>query len=155
MPDQPSPRRRFQFRLRTLMIVVTLLAVACGYIGSQEQIVGQRRAWYVEHPCNFSNGARVIACGDKAQSPGLMRRWLGDIANDAIPLPLNSTPDDRRRAIELFPEAVVVLCDNGTWLDAYGFSYLYVPSLMSDNEVQRLRSRLQTAIIIKRDDSAP
>jgi hypothetical protein len=30
--NQPSPRRRFQFRLRTLMIVVTLLAVACGYV---------------------------------------------------------------------------------------------------------------------------
>ncbi len=30
MPDQPSPRRRFQFRLRTLMIVVAALAVYCG-----------------------------------------------------------------------------------------------------------------------------
>jgi hypothetical protein len=30
MADQPSPRRRFQFRLRTLMIGVTLLAVAVG-----------------------------------------------------------------------------------------------------------------------------
>jgi hypothetical protein len=29
MADQPSPRRRFQFRLRTLMIGVTLLAVVC------------------------------------------------------------------------------------------------------------------------------
>jgi hypothetical protein len=29
MPDQPSPRRRFQFRLRTLLIVVTLLAAGC------------------------------------------------------------------------------------------------------------------------------
>jgi hypothetical protein len=27
--DQPSRRRRFQFRLRTLLIAVTLLAVAC------------------------------------------------------------------------------------------------------------------------------
>ena len=27
MAAQPSPRRRFQFRLRTLLIVVTLLAV--------------------------------------------------------------------------------------------------------------------------------
>jgi hypothetical protein len=30
-PPLPSPRRRFQFRLRTLMIGVTLLAVACGF----------------------------------------------------------------------------------------------------------------------------
>jgi hypothetical protein len=30
MADQPAARRRFQFRLRTLMIVVTLLAVNAG-----------------------------------------------------------------------------------------------------------------------------
>jgi hypothetical protein len=30
MADQPSPRRRFQFRLRTLMIGVTLLACRTG-----------------------------------------------------------------------------------------------------------------------------
>jgi hypothetical protein len=29
MTDQPSPRRWFQFRLRTLMIVVTFLAIIC------------------------------------------------------------------------------------------------------------------------------
>jgi hypothetical protein len=29
MADQPPPRRRFQFRLRTLMIGVTLASVAC------------------------------------------------------------------------------------------------------------------------------
>jgi hypothetical protein len=30
---------RFQFRLRTLMIRVTLLAVLCGYVGWQKQFV--------------------------------------------------------------------------------------------------------------------
>ena len=44
MADQPSPRRRFQFRLRTLMIVVTLLAVVCGYVSNQGAIVRQRKA---------------------------------------------------------------------------------------------------------------
>jgi hypothetical protein len=34
----PTPRR-FQFGLRTLMIVVTLLAGACGYVGWQANIV--------------------------------------------------------------------------------------------------------------------
>ena len=29
MPDQPSPRRRFQFRLRTLFVVVAIVAVQC------------------------------------------------------------------------------------------------------------------------------
>jgi hypothetical protein len=43
MPDQPSPRR-FQFRLRTLLIGVTLLAVPCAYIGWQLKIVRERQA---------------------------------------------------------------------------------------------------------------
>jgi hypothetical protein len=30
MADQPSPRRRYQFRLRTLMIVVTVIGVLLG-----------------------------------------------------------------------------------------------------------------------------
>jgi hypothetical protein len=29
MPEQPSPRRRFQFRLRTLLLVVAIAAVIC------------------------------------------------------------------------------------------------------------------------------
>jgi hypothetical protein len=37
--DAPSPRRRFQFRLRTLLIGVTLLAIPCGYVGWQAKIV--------------------------------------------------------------------------------------------------------------------
>jgi hypothetical protein len=44
MSDQPSPRRRIQFRLRTLMVVVTLLAVPCGYVGWQAKIVRERKA---------------------------------------------------------------------------------------------------------------
>jgi hypothetical protein len=35
---------RFQFRLRTLMIVVALLAVLCGYVGWQAKIVRAREA---------------------------------------------------------------------------------------------------------------
>ncbi len=37
-------RPHFQFRLRTLMIAVTLLAVACGYVGSQAKIVRERES---------------------------------------------------------------------------------------------------------------
>ncbi len=44
MPDQPSPRRRFQFRLRTLMIVVAVVAIPCAYVGWQAKIVRERRA---------------------------------------------------------------------------------------------------------------
>ena len=40
----PSAKRRwFQFSMRTLLIVVTLLAVACAYVGWQAKIVRERR----------------------------------------------------------------------------------------------------------------
>ncbi len=40
MADPASPRRRFQFCLRTLMIGATLFAlVPCGYVGWQAKIV--------------------------------------------------------------------------------------------------------------------
>jgi hypothetical protein len=35
MSDQPSPRRRFHFRLRSLFIGVALLAIPCGIVGWQ------------------------------------------------------------------------------------------------------------------------
>ena len=45
MPDQPSLRRRFQFRLRTLMVGVTLFCVIFGgYAGYHLKKVGERRA---------------------------------------------------------------------------------------------------------------
>jgi hypothetical protein len=42
MPDQPSPRRRFQFRLRTLLIGVTLAAVACCVVVDRQQLMRER-----------------------------------------------------------------------------------------------------------------
>ncbi len=42
MTDQPAPRRRFQFRLRTLMIVVTLFCLIGGYVTSQANIATER-----------------------------------------------------------------------------------------------------------------
>jgi hypothetical protein len=38
-------RPRFQFRLRTLFIVLTLLAIPCGYVGWQKKIVADRAAF--------------------------------------------------------------------------------------------------------------
>jgi hypothetical protein len=44
MADQPSPERPFQFRLRTLIIAVTLLAVACACVHFTSQAAQQRAA---------------------------------------------------------------------------------------------------------------
>jgi hypothetical protein len=42
--DSPNRKRRwFQFSLRSLMIVVAVLAVPCAYIGRQAMIVRQRK----------------------------------------------------------------------------------------------------------------
>ena len=49
MVDQPSPRRRFQFRLRTLMIVVTILAVASAYATHEAKVVRERAKWFESH----------------------------------------------------------------------------------------------------------
>ncbi len=50
MADQPPPRRRFQFRLPTLMIGVTLLAIYCGTV-----------AWFLH------DGQRLIRERDDAE----------------------------------------------------------------------------------------
>jgi hypothetical protein len=41
MADQPSPRR-FQFRLRTLLIGVTLTAVACWVVVDRQRLIRER-----------------------------------------------------------------------------------------------------------------
>jgi hypothetical protein len=38
MPEPAPPRRSFQFRLRTLLIGVTLLAIVCGYLAWQRKV---------------------------------------------------------------------------------------------------------------------
>ena len=43
--DPPKRKRRwFQFSLRSLLILVTLLAVVCGYVGRQAEFVRGRQA---------------------------------------------------------------------------------------------------------------
>jgi hypothetical protein len=44
MADYSAPRRRFRFRLRTLLIFVMLLAIPLGWTGCQAKIVRTRRA---------------------------------------------------------------------------------------------------------------
>ncbi len=82
MPDQPSPRRRFQFRLRTLLIVVTLLAVPCAYVGWQAKIVRNRRAMLFDNP-RFGMLSDFVSVGGEPEVSWL-RRYLGDVHPDDI-----------------------------------------------------------------------
>jgi hypothetical protein len=77
MPDQPSPRRRFQFRLRTLMIGVTIAALLCP-VGArivlewQAMLQSQREAddWREYVTRNYGS----VATADPAVRPAII--WL-------------------------------------------------------------------------------
>jgi hypothetical protein len=106
MAEQPAPRRRFQFRLRTLLIGVTLLAVPLGYIGAQMRIVKERKAWLESHTqfgLSGGNFTPSFADGDPDKAPSLIRRWLGDECRGHV----EATRADADRAIALFPEATI------------------------------------------------
>jgi hypothetical protein len=116
--------KRFQFRLRTLMIAVTLLALPMGYVGWQATIVRERKATAREivslggaiHSASlvFKNGPEVeFSMGDKFFKPpypsvSLIRRWLGDDYVVGIALPPSTPHGTEERISAVFPEAMVL-----------------------------------------------
>ena len=72
------PRRRFQFRLRTLMIGVTLLAVVCSYAAHQAQLVHKRRTFLGDEVTKMCF-ALPMSDEETATSIGGVRRWMGDL----------------------------------------------------------------------------
>jgi hypothetical protein len=89
--------RRFQFRLRTLLIVVTLFALPLGYVGWQAKIVRERTAWLRTHQWQE---------GDYSRLP-FVRRWLGDFPVEILWISTPPNDSERQMAISLFPEAIV------------------------------------------------
>jgi hypothetical protein len=67
---------RFQFSLRTLLIVVTLLAIPCWYMGSQYRIVAERRA--VLAKVVKSGGGFYTDSGNPTPTIPWIRSLLGD-----------------------------------------------------------------------------
>ena len=99
-------RRRIQFRLRTLLIIVALLALPCAYVAHEAQIVAHRRS-VMENA--FRNGATPFVpmfTSDFETIPSVpwIRRILGDEGmkeiwwNDA-------TKEEREGFQSAFPEA--------------------------------------------------
>jgi hypothetical protein len=135
MADQLPPRRRFQFRLRTMMIAVTLLAVPCAYIGWQATKMRDRKAWIESNSATYSikqeyvlaEGTRVMTQerigpnsrlshgleyyvlnqGRGEDSPGWVRRLLGDEPIDVICIKEDASTAEMRSVVVLFPEAKV------------------------------------------------
>jgi hypothetical protein len=119
LPDRKRRRRWFQFSLRTLFAVVTLATVACWYVGLQSKIVRSRSVWLDSHPQQSGPGLTLIirdrnSVGDENQSPGIIRRWLGDAPHEEIFV----EPGDRDAARQLFPEAELIL-----WGEPIGSTY--------------------------------
>jgi hypothetical protein len=121
MTDQPPPRRRFQFRLRTLLIGVTLLAVPCAYVGWQGRIVQERRqtALWID-----SVGGEALApsknqfkYSEFVCEVGWLRRLLGDSEVSKVNLPKfhNVTETDLARIHLAFPNARIELMDPRLW----------------------------------------
>ena len=103
MPDQPSPHRRFQFRLRTLLIGVTLLAVACWYV-AREVNTARARGSMVDRIVNVEGG--FVAHYLKFAPCPWIRRLLGDEPVDVVALPISSPLTDQE-IHAVFPEAEV------------------------------------------------
>ena len=72
----PAPRHRCQFRLRTLLIVVTLLAVVCGYFGRQIELVRERKA--------FATNPQFLVITTAHSAVSWIRRLLGDSGCDRV-----------------------------------------------------------------------
>ena len=77
MADQLPSRRLFQFRLRSLMIVVTLLAVPLSYIGWQVRLVRERRDILDNR---IKHATAIYGMVDPPSLTLGVRRWLGDVA---------------------------------------------------------------------------
>ena len=107
------PMPRFQFSLRTLLIVVTLLAIPCGWLGWQAKIVRDRKAMMARiREAKGGGWTAEDVAGihlPKRDEPrfGWVRDWLGDVPIRLILIPPSSEPkDDEIRRV--FPEASIM-----------------------------------------------
>ena len=123
--EPPKRKRRwFQFSLRTLMIVVSLLAVPLGYVGWQAKIVRERRCalsaitesgghiWTREGYCSSTEpGAGRMPPDEWPSEVPWLRRLLGDEHVASIQLAWDVSVAERIRIEALFPEATVFWAD--------------------------------------------
>src|SRR4051794_20754569 len=100
----PSAYRRFQFRLRTLMIVVTLLAIPCAWVGWQLKIVRERER--VRN--NVPHAYKIWPMEYSGPFSGL----FGDHAVSSIWFDESATDEEIESARRAFPEADVVTSKN-------------------------------------------
>jgi hypothetical protein len=113
MPYRASHAPRLQFRLRTLFVLVTIVAVAIAYVAHEARIVGERREWLAAHP-----PIRISSYRPNTQvSVSFVRTWLGDIPVEQL---LNVPECDVSAAHRIFPEAEISIVGNRVLLYPHG-----------------------------------
>jgi hypothetical protein len=106
-------KRRLQFSLRSLLIVVTVAAVACAWLAHEAHAVQQRkslRQWIEEGggTCIANGLGPHIPPGSRIEEPSLVRRWLGDQTVGTVFLPRKTSNKDLQRIKTCFPGASLV-----------------------------------------------
>jgi hypothetical protein len=103
--DADSRRRRFQFRLSTLMIVVTLLAVACGFwfVFGEVRTAHERKAALTA--IQNGGGDYQPLLGPKSGKLPFICQWCGDVSITTIWLPKSLEKTEAEHIKRLFPEA--------------------------------------------------
>ena len=99
---------RFQFGLRTLLVAVTLVAVACCFVQHEYSIVRARQNYlhtHGQHLSNLSGMNTTFREGEIEMAPSVLRQWLGDKPIRILGVRRYATSDDVRDLIRLFPEA--------------------------------------------------
>jgi hypothetical protein len=101
----PTPRRRFQFRLRTLMLGVTLLALPCAYVAHEKVIVDRRRDllnWIKQNKSQIRTDGG-LPVDEEVEKPSFVRRLLGDQIIAEVYLRQEVSDDDVQRIKDTFP----------------------------------------------------
>jgi hypothetical protein len=116
--EPPKRQRRFQFRLRTLLIVVTLLCVVGGYVASQARIVQERQSWLADKTTIWSYttlDSAVFSCASEFQNAfasnchiPIIRTRLGDKPIYSIEYDRNTPEKTQYELRRVFPEAVEI-----------------------------------------------
>ena len=101
-------RHRFQFRLRTLMIVVTLFCTFAGWIGNQVRTAHQRKAMFANCPQSIILYSFADE-GDQFSLISPVRRWLGDVTVQYLVVSATVDPADLKAIRETFPETEIEL----------------------------------------------
>jgi hypothetical protein len=134
---EPSKRKRrwFQFSLRTMLIMVALLAVPLGYFGWQAKIVRERKdllslvvdrggGYLISDEPTLSRVRTVgalfreelggpnrlfvlVSAHDVSKNPSRIRNWFGDESITMLWLTASIPSDEAAKFIAAFPEANV------------------------------------------------